>query len=119
MTAAVLHEQFASLLAGPHSWQSRPAPDCVPTGIPEIDAATGGLPRGGLTEIVGPASSGRTSLLHSILAGATVREEFCALVDVEDAFSLHDAADAGPPLPACYGCDAPTMPNMSSRPPIC
>ena len=119
MTSAVLHEQFASLLAGPHSWQSRSAPDCVPTGIPEIDAATGGLPRGGLTEIVGPAASGRTSLLHSILAGATVREEFCALVDVEDAFSLHDAADAGPPLPACYGCDAPTMPNMSSRPPIC
>ena len=44
---------------------------------------------------MGPAASGRTSLLHSILAGATVREEFCALVDVEDAFSLHDAADAG------------------------
>jgi len=95
MASAVLHEQFASLLAGPHSWQSRPAPDCVPTGIPEIDAATGGLPRGGLTEIVGPASSGRTSLLHSILAGAAVRAEFCALVDAEDAFSPHDAAAAG------------------------
>src|SRR5215471_4442564 len=95
MASAVLHEQFASLLAGPHSWQSRPAPDCVPTGIPEIDAAIGGLPRGGLTEIVGPASSGRTSLLHSILAGAASREEVCALVDASDAFSPHDAAEAG------------------------
>src|SRR5262249_20951526 len=98
MTGAALNHQFASLLTGPNTWQSRPEPDCVPAGIPEIDAATGGLPRGALTEIVGPASSGRTSLLHSILAEAAVREEFCALVDTEDAFSPHDAAAAGAAL---------------------
>jgi hypothetical protein len=61
----------------------------------EVDSATGGLPRGCLTEIVGPASSGRTSLLMGILAAATARQEACALVDAEDAFSPHSAADAG------------------------
>jgi recA bacterial DNA recombination protein len=98
MTAPVLQHQFASHLAGPLSWQARPEPDLVPTGIAEIDAATGGLPRGALTEITGPASSGRTSLLHSILARAAAREEVCALVDAEDAFSPHVAAAAGADL---------------------
>src|SRR5689334_11799810 len=98
MTATVIHQQFASLLAGPFDWQSRPVPDCISTGIPEIDAATGGLPRGALTEIVGPASSGRTTLIHAILAAASAREEFCALVDTEDAFSPWDAAAAGTDL---------------------
>jgi recombination protein RecA len=95
MPAATLQHQFASVLAGPLSWQDRPQPEVVPTGIPEIDSAIGGLPRGALTEIVGPASSGRTSLLDSILARATAREESCALIDTCDAFSPHDAAGAG------------------------
>ena len=60
------------------------------SGVPGID-----LPRGCLTEITGPASSGRTSLLLSILARATAREEVCALIDAEDAFSPHSAAEAG------------------------
>ena len=60
------------------------------TGIPEIH-----LPRGCLTEIVGPASSGRTTLLHSILAAATARGETCALVDTDDAFDPASAAAAG------------------------
>src|SRR6185312_8831414 len=95
MSAALLHHQFANLLA---PWQVRPAPDLVPTGIPPLDAATGGLPRGALTEIVGPPSSGRTSLLFSVLAQAAARREFCALVDAADAFSPHAAAAAGADL---------------------
>src|SRR6266702_3299790 len=35
----------------------RPAPEMVSSGIPAVDALTGGLPRGCLTEIFGPASS--------------------------------------------------------------
>jgi hypothetical protein len=98
MSAALLQHQFANVLAGPLAWQSRPEPEVVPTGIAAVDSAIGGLPRGALTEIVGPASSGRTSLLHSILTGAAVREEVCALVDASDAFSPHDAAAAGTEL---------------------
>ena len=87
MGAAVLLKQFESILGGPLGWQSRPEPERAPTGVAEVDSATGGLPRGCLTEIVGPASSGRTSLLLSVLAAATARQEACALVDAEDAFS--------------------------------
>jgi hypothetical protein len=95
MGAAVLKKQFEAVLGGVQDWQSRQEPELVPSGVAEIDSATGGLPRGCLTEIVGPASSGRTTLLLSILAAATGRQETCALVDAEDAFAPHSAADAG------------------------
>jgi len=91
MTAAALHQRFQAVL----QWQVRPAPETVRTGASELDAATGGLPRGCLTEIFGPASSGRTSLLISILAAATERQELCALVDAEDSFDPVSAAAAG------------------------
>lgn len=73
----------------------RPAPEMVPSGIPALDALTGGLPRGCVTEICGPASSGRTSLLLAALAAATRRGEFCALLDACDALDPHSTADAG------------------------
>jgi hypothetical protein len=73
----------------------RPAPATASSGIPQIDALTGGLPRGCLTKVSGPASSGRTSLLLSALAAATRREEICTLIDVSDAFDPHSAAAAG------------------------
>src|SRR5450432_2717510 len=72
-----------------------PAPEMVSSGIPAIDALTGGLPRGCLTEICGPASSGRTSVLLAALAAATSRDEFCALVDANDALDPHSTAAAG------------------------
>ncbi len=73
----------------------RPAPEMVSSGIAAIDALTGGLPRGCLTEIFGPASSGRTTLLLAALAGATRRGEFCAIVDASDALDPNSAAAAG------------------------
>jgi recombination protein RecA len=73
----------------------RPAPEMVPSGISAIDALTGGLPRGCLTEICGPASSGRTTFLLAALAAATRRGEFCTLVDASDALDPHSAAAAG------------------------
>jgi len=72
----------------------RPQPETIPTGIPQVDELTGGVPRGGLTEIFGPTSSGRTSLLLALMAQATAREEVCALVDASDAFDPHSAAAA-------------------------
>ena len=73
----------------------RPAPEMVSSGIPAIDTLTGGLPRGCLTEICGPASSGRTTLLLAALAAATRRGEFCVVVDASDALDPHFAAAAG------------------------
>jgi recombination protein RecA len=73
----------------------RPAPEMVSSGIPALDALTGGLPRGCLTEICGPASSGRTTVLLAALAAATRRGEFCAVVDASDALDPLSAAAAG------------------------
>ncbi len=84
-----------SLLGNRLAWQARSAPDTLPIGIPSVDALAGGLPRGSLTEICGPASSGRTSLLLSILASAQMRQEVCAVVDTCDAFDPASASEAG------------------------
>ncbi len=73
----------------------RPAPEMVSSGIAALDALAGGLPRGCLTEICGPASSGRTTLLLSALAAATRRGEFCVVVDASDALDPHSVAAAG------------------------
>ena len=76
-------------------WRPRPAAQTADTGIPEVDALTGGLPRGALTELCGPASSGRTALLLSLLAEFTRRQELCALLDAGDCFDPASAAAAG------------------------
>src|SRR5260370_27109844 len=52
-------------------------------------------PRGRITEIIGPRSSGRTSLLHSILSVATGQGEFSVLVDANDSFDPCSASGAG------------------------
>ena len=75
--------------------EARPTPEMVSTGIAALDALTGGLPRGCLTEICGPASSGRTTVLLATLAAATRRGEFCAVVDASDALDPQSVADAG------------------------
>ena len=67
----------------------------ISTGVPEVDSVTGGLPRGAITEVFGPASSGRTSLMLSTLAHAANHEEVCALVDTNNAFDPKSAAAAG------------------------
>ena len=73
----------------------RPRPEMVSSGIAAMDELTGGLPRGCLTEICGPASSGRSTLMLSALAAATRRGEFCAVVDASDALDPQSAAAAG------------------------
>src|SRR5215510_970920 len=69
--------------------------ESVPTGLAPLDALTGGLPRGAITEIFGPPSSGRTSAMVSILAEATAQDEVCALVDGNDAFDPHSGMSVG------------------------
>jgi hypothetical protein len=89
---AALKSAFTSL---PADWQARPAPTTVRSGVGAVDLLTGGLPRGCLTEIYGPASSGRTTLLLAAMAETTARDEVCAIVDVADAFDPASAAAAG------------------------
>ena len=75
--------------------RERATPLTVSTGLAALDALTGGLPRGALSEIVGPASSGRTGVMLAALAEATRRREVCALVDASDSFDPASAATAG------------------------
>jgi hypothetical protein len=68
---------------------------CAAAGIAALDAALhGGLPRGQLSEIAGPRSSGRTTLLLQLVAAATARGEIAALVDTFDRFDVASAIAA-------------------------
>ena len=101
MKAATLRAQLESALGSripsPFTFRQTQPTEAVPSGLPEIDSLTPlqGLPRGALTEVFGPDSSGRTSLLLKLLAQMTGREEACALVDSTDAFDPHSARAAG------------------------
>jgi recombination protein RecA len=79
----------------PFTYRDRKVVEVVSTGIPQIDTCVGGLPRGAMTEICGPACSGRTSLLLASLAARTTDGEVCALVDARDSFDPASANAAG------------------------
>jgi RecA/RadA recombinase len=76
----------------------------MPTGVVTVDDAIGGIPCGGITEIVGPSlcSTGRKSLQAQLLASAT-REQFCALVDATDSFDPRSAQTVAGLLRAPFG----------------
>jgi hypothetical protein len=77
---------------------NRPAvPDAaVPAGLDALDARLGGgVPRGQLSELAGPCSSGRTSLACRLIAASTARGEIAALVDTLDTFDPASGAAAG------------------------
>lgn len=73
----------------------RPALEYLPSGIQSLDSVLGGIPRGCVTDISGPASSGRTTILHALMAQSARSEEFCALADASDAFDPSSAAASG------------------------
>lgn len=89
-----------------HALQNRfpaaltPAPrtirEVATTGIAEADGLLdGGLPVGAISEITGPESSGRTSLVMSFVAQRTAEDRVCAWVDTDDAFDPESAAATG------------------------
>jgi recombination protein RecA len=85
---------------GLEGFQNRAPVELQPSGVIELDAVLGGgFPRGSLVELCGPASSGRTSLVFSLLAQATERQEACAFVDVSDSLDPVSLAAAGVELP--------------------
>ena len=71
---STIKNQSAIPLVTPASrLEIRPQPEMATSGIPALDTLTGGLPRGCLTEICGPVTSGRTSVMLAALAAATRR----------------------------------------------
>ncbi len=86
---------MASRFADAFKIHEKPVVETISSGIAEVDALTGGIPRGAISELFGPASSGRTSMMFSLLAHATRHEEVCAVVDINDVFAPTVAAAAG------------------------
>mgnify|MGYP003333551679 CR=1 FL=1 len=71
--------------------------DAIPTGSIALDLAlgVGGIPRGRITEIYGPESSGKTTLCQHVLAEAQRRGGVVAFIDVEHALDPHYARACG------------------------
>jgi hypothetical protein len=68
----------------------------VGTGVAALDRRLeGGFPRGQMSEIVGPRSSGRLSLLWAPLGGAPARGEAVAVIDPLDMLDIPSAEAAG------------------------
>ena len=99
MRAAVskveIESEIASRFENAFKLQKKKASTTLATGVAEVDSLTGGIPRGAISEIFGPASSGRTSLLLSMLSYATTHDEICVLVDTNDVFAPTVASPAG------------------------
>lgn len=75
---------------------AQPADRLILTGVASLDTALGGgVPRGQISELVGAVSSGRTSVLHQLLAQTTRQGELAAVVDVNDTFDPGMAAARG------------------------
>ncbi len=71
--------------------------EAIPTGSIGLDYAlgVGGLPRGRITEIYGPESSGKTTLAIHVIAEAQKMGGICAIIDAEHAFDRFYAEKLG------------------------
>jgi recombination protein RecA len=71
--------------------------EVIPSGSLSLDIAlgVGGIPRGRITEIFGPESSGKSTLAQHIIAEAQKQGEVASYIDVEHAFDRSYAAGCG------------------------
>ena len=78
--------------------------EAIPTGSMAVDLAIGigGIPRGRVTEIYGPESSGKTTLCQHIIAEAQKLGGIAAFVDTEHALDPSYAAKCGVNLDDLY-----------------
>src|SRR5688572_13331047 len=71
--------------------------ESIPTGAINLDAAigVGGIPRGRVTEIFGPESSGKTTLCLHVVANAQKAGGVAAYIDAEHALDVEYAKKLG------------------------
>ncbi len=74
--------------------KARPDQESMSCGVDAIDRLNA-FPRGTLAEICGPPSTGRTTLLHGLLARCTAGGEAAVVIDVSDTFDPVSASQAG------------------------
>ena len=77
--------------------QATEAIPVIPTGTLSLDIASGvgGVPRGRVTEIYGPESSGKTTLALHVIAEAQKRDGVAAFIDAEHALDISYASRLG------------------------
>ncbi|MFZ2361787.1 MAG: recombinase RecA [Anaerolineae bacterium] len=78
--------------------------EAIPTGALSLDLAlgVGGIPRGRVTEIYGPESSGKTTICLHVIAEAQRMGGTCAFVDVEHALDPDYAQRIGVKIDDLY-----------------
>ncbi len=78
--------------------------DVIPTGMPTLDEAlgVGGLPRGRIVDVVGPESSGKTTLCLQVIAEAQRQGGIGVFVDTEHALDLAYARRCGVDIENLY-----------------
>jgi energy-coupling factor transporter ATP-binding protein EcfA2 len=74
-----------------------PPTPALPTGVVALDAVLvgGGLPRGRLTEIVGPTGSGKTTLTRAIVESTVAAHGWVAYVDAQRTLDARDWVHLG------------------------
>lgn len=77
--------------------ENRVRVESIPTGAINLDAAIGigGIPRGRITEIYGPESSGKTTLCLHVVANAQRAGGVAAFIDAEHALDVEYAKKLG------------------------
>jgi recombination protein RecA len=82
---ATIHQRYGpgALIRGKSPQATGTAASCIPTGFPGLDRALGigGLPKGRVCEIAGPATSGKTTLALKFLARAQAGGRQVAYID--------------------------------------
>ncbi len=97
--ARALNPELAARLISPERLEAGAGTRA--TGLEALDELLrGGWPRGALSEVAGPRSSGRTAVVLHALATAGAAGEATALVDVGGTLDARAAATCGVPLPA-------------------
>ncbi|MBN8546087.1 MAG: recombinase RecA [Ignavibacteria bacterium] len=71
--------------------------ECIPTGALSLDRilGIGGIPRGRITEIYGPESSGKTTICLHVIAEAQKTGGIAAFIDAEHALDINYAKRLG------------------------
>jgi hypothetical protein len=88
MQLAQLRSQLEQVIAPPPV-----AADALPTGLAALDTALGGgLPRGRLTELIGPLGVGTTTLVRSLVGATLSRGQGVACIDASRTFDPADWA---------------------------
>ena len=97
ITLAQIDKQFGSGAVMKMGDRTNMAIEVVPTGALALDLAlgVGGLPRGRVTEIYGPESSGKSTLAMHVVAEAQRNGGVCAYIDAEHAMDPVYAAAIG------------------------